>query len=59
MRVGEAQARLRQPIHVWRLQSNRAVAAHIAVAEIVGENENDVGLGRISGEARTGQCEQI
>ena len=46
--VGEAQARGRQPIHVGRAGRASAVAAEIGVAEIVGQDEDEVGAQRYS-----------
>ena len=43
MRIGEAQARLGEAIDVRRRERCRAVRGHVAVAEIVGVDEDDVG----------------
>ena len=43
MRVSEAQSLLRKLINIRRLDFFRAVATEVAVADVVGENENDVG----------------
>ena len=45
MRVGEADALLRQPVHVRRLDPRGPVAAEIAVADVVRQNEDDIGSG--------------
>ena len=44
MRIGEAQPFLGEPVDVRRLDVGGAVAAHIAVADIVGEDVDDVGF---------------
>ena len=46
VRVGEAHAGRRGAIEVRRLDPRRAVAADVAVAEIVGIHEDDVGKPR-------------
>ena len=43
---GEAQALRGQPVHVRGLDPRGAVAAEVAVAEVVGQDEDDVGLVR-------------
>ena len=42
MAVGEAHAARRQPVHVGSLHARGAVAAKIAVADIVGQDHHDV-----------------
>ena len=42
MRVGEAAALAREPVEVRRLRVLRAVAAEVAVADVVGEDEDDI-----------------
>ena len=50
MGVGESHPFLRQPIHVRRLDLRRTIAAEIAIADVVAENEDDVGRGgRLAG----------
>ena len=60
--VGEPQAFLREPVDVRRLDRGRAVAAEVAVAEVVGVDQDDVrrrGLGGPCSERRqTGDNEQ-
>ena len=43
--VGEAQPFAREPVHVGRLHGLRAIAAGVAVTEIINIDEQDVGLG--------------
>jgi hypothetical protein len=43
--VREAHALRRQTVKVWRPDFRRAIAAEFPVAEIVGEDENDIGFG--------------
>ena len=43
--LGEAHALGRQAVEVGRLDALLAVAAEVAVAEVVGQDEDDVGLG--------------
>src|SRR4029453_409991 len=42
MRVGETQPLLRESIDVRRLQRRRTVSRHIAIAKIVGHDQDDV-----------------
>ena len=42
MRIGEPEPLLREAVHVRRLQRPRTVGRHVAVAEIVGVDEDDV-----------------
>ena len=44
--VGEPPAFTGQPVDVWGLQFRSAIAADIAVAEVVGIDQHDVGMGR-------------
>jgi len=43
--MGEAKALLRESVEVRRLMQIRAVAAEVAPAQIIGEDEDDVGFG--------------
>jgi len=45
-----------EPVEVWRLVQVRAVTAEVAPAEIVGEDEDDVGF-RFGGVQRGQRCE--
>ena len=46
VRVGEAQPLRGEPVHVGRLDFGRAVATEVAVADVIGQDEHDVGLAR-------------
>jgi hypothetical protein len=55
MGVSEARAGLGEPIEVGRRDFRlRVIAAHIAVAQVVGEDDDDVGTTRVRG--RDGEC---
>ena len=54
MRVGEPHALAREPVDVRRFDFRRAVATDIPVAEVVGEDDDDVGLGRLKVRRRGG-----
>ena len=55
--VGEPQSLLRQPVDVRRLDPRRPVAADVAIAEVVGINQDDVGsLGRMASECSDTHC---
>ena len=44
MRVGKAQAGARQAVEIGRFHACRAIAAQVAVADVIGIDENDIGL---------------
>src|SRR6185369_7043738 len=45
VRVGEANAVCGECIDVWRVDVRGSVAADVAISEIIGEDDDDVGLG--------------
>src|SRR5678816_1377332 len=57
MRVGEAQAFAREPINIWSQHLRRAVTTHVAIAEIVRVDQDDVWpVSRGGGESKK-RCE--
>src|SRR3546814_2471020 len=44
MRVDEARPARRETVHVRRLDRGRAITAEVAIAEIVGVDDDDIGL---------------
>jgi len=55
VKVGEPDALVMDPIDIGGLQHRIPVTRHVAIALVVGENENDVGLKRRLG-GRTGKA---
>ena len=56
MAVGEAHALGGEPVDVWRgdFSARGIVALHVAVAEVVGEDDEEVGFGGVGGRGRGG-----
>jgi hypothetical protein len=46
MGIGASHPFARKPVDVWRLDLRRAVAAQVTIPEVVGQDDDDVGMPR-------------